>query len=295
MPPVALSWSSASPNMMPKYVNGSSRDIKTEFITSEIHPQSFGISAWYFQPNNYLSAAVKDTIAVGNALCADVRECVMRYFARNGLHSVGAHTNSPCLKLKPVSEVLTNGYLEVGVNTYGGGSWHTWFDSDLMLVGRMIIQEGQGDCASYSHQLVRIQEPIMRIPTLAIHLARGVNGGFTMNVQCYLDFVLATSVHTKLFQVFADNDPEEKPNDSPYTGSNQQHHFLLWQLLARALYAYFAQGEHISFSKAHSLNGANEVNHASCFKKYSFAKMWFEWNEYCCHHDFEIATISVAD
>lgn len=64
------------------------------------------------------------------------------------------------------------GYLQVGVQTYGGGLWHTWFDRDLTVAGRMIIKQGKDDSVSYTHRLVRIEEPIMRIPTLAIHLDR---------------------------------------------------------------------------------------------------------------------------
>lgn len=62
--------------------------------------------------------------------------------------------------------------MEVGVQTYGGGLWHTWFDRDLAVAGRVIIREEKDGAASYSHHLVRIKEPIMRIPTLAIHLDR---------------------------------------------------------------------------------------------------------------------------
>lgn len=50
--------------------------------------------------------------------------------------------------------------------------WHTWFDRDLTIAGRMIIRKGKDDSVSYSHQLVRIEQPIIRIPTLAIHLDR---------------------------------------------------------------------------------------------------------------------------
>lgn len=134
----------------------------------------------------------------------------VRYVAGNGCHIIGAHTDSPCLKLKPISKVISymfpnglnlciipyffvlkrghwnwtlmwniwwsqvskGGYLEVGVQTYGGGLWHTWFDRDLTIAGRMIIKEGKDDSVAYTHRLVRIEEPIMRIPTLAIHLDR---------------------------------------------------------------------------------------------------------------------------
>ncbi|KAI8543939.1 hypothetical protein RHMOL_Rhmol08G0256600 [Rhododendron molle] len=115
-----------------------------------------------------------------------------KYVAGNGFHIIGAHTDSPCLKLKPVSKVSKGGYLEVGVQTYGGGLWHTWFDRDLTIAGRMIIREGKDSSVSYSHRLVRIGEPIMRVPTLAIHLDRGADG-FMVNTQSHLLPVLATS------------------------------------------------------------------------------------------------------
>ncbi len=69
-------------------------------------------------------------------------------------------------------QVIKGGYLEVGVQTYGSGLWHTWFDRDLTIAGRVIVREEKHGSALYSHHLVRIEEPIMRIPTLAIHLDR---------------------------------------------------------------------------------------------------------------------------
>lgn len=62
--------------------------------------------------------------------------------------------------------------MEIGVQTYGGGLWHTWFDRDLTVAGRLMIKEMKGDSITYLHKLVRIEEPIMRIPNLAIHLDR---------------------------------------------------------------------------------------------------------------------------
>ncbi|CAH1419109.1 unnamed protein product [Lactuca virosa] len=155
-----------------------------------------------------------------------------KYIAGNGFHIVGAHTDSPCLKLKPVSKISKGGYLEVGVQTYGGGLWHTWFDRDLTIAGRMIIKEGKGDSASYSHKLVRIEEPIMRIPTLAIHLDRGVNDGFKVNAQTHLAPVLATAVKAELNKTVAENGPDGKPNESLNNSSIQKHHSLLLQILA---------------------------------------------------------------
>jgi len=73
-----------------------------------------------------------------------------------------------------VSQVTKGGYLEVGVQTYGGGLWYTWFDRDLTIAGRVITREKRDGGVSYAHKLVRVQEPILRIPTLAIHLDRFV-------------------------------------------------------------------------------------------------------------------------
>ncbi|KAK0586574.1 hypothetical protein LWI29_009084 [Acer saccharum] len=150
-----------------------------------------------------------------------------KYVAGNGFHIVGAHTDSPCLKLKPVSKVTKGGCLEVGVQTYGGGLWYTWFDRDLTVAGRVIIREEKDGCASYSHRLVRIEEPIMRIPTLAIHLDRNVNSdGFKVNTQSHLLPVLATSIKEELNKTVADSSTEKT---NTY---RSKHHSLLMQMVA---------------------------------------------------------------
>ncbi|KAK2971379.1 hypothetical protein RJ640_030345 [Escallonia rubra] len=155
-----------------------------------------------------------------------------KYVAGNGFFIIGAHTDSPCLKLKPASKVSKGGYLEVGVQTYGGGLWHTWFDRDLAVAGRMIIKDGKDDL-TYLHRLVRIEEPIMRIPTLAIHLDRGVNDGFKVNSQSHLVPVLATAIKAEINKMVDENGPVESglPNESKKS-TNHKHHPLLLQLLA---------------------------------------------------------------
>ncbi|GAB2289403.1 hypothetical protein Dimus_023713 [Dionaea muscipula] len=162
-----------------------------------------------------------------------------KYVAGNGIYIVGAHTDSPCLKLKPASKVSKGGYLEVGVQTYGGGLWHTWFDRDLTVAGRMILKEVKDGSTSYSHRLVRIEEPIMRVPTLAIHLDRGVNDGFKPNTQTHLNPVLATSVKAELDKVIAEIGQLEtgpgtkaKNLNERANSENQKHHTLLLKHLA---------------------------------------------------------------
>ncbi|KAJ7956081.1 Aspartyl aminopeptidase [Quillaja saponaria] len=161
-----------------------------------------------------------------------------RYVAGNGFYIVGAHTDSPALKLKPVTKVTKGGYLEVGVQTYGGGLWHTWFDRDLTVAGRVIIREDKEGSVSYLHQLVRIEEPIMRIPTLAIHLDRGVNDGFKVNTQNHLLPVLATSIKVALNKVGSvekEVQDNGKNSNESTTSNNSKHHSLLLQLLANQI------------------------------------------------------------
>ncbi|KAI9218805.1 peptidase M18 [Blastocladiella britannica] len=109
----------------------------------------------------------------------------------NGFSIVAAHTDSPCLKLKPISKKVKSGYMMVGVQTYGGGLWHSWFDRDLGIAGRVIINGN-------TQKLIKIDRPILRIPTLAIHLDRGVNEGFTFNKETQLQPLLCSQAESEL-------------------------------------------------------------------------------------------------
>ncbi|ODQ65074.1 aspartyl aminopeptidase [Nadsonia fulvescens var. elongata DSM 6958] len=107
----------------------------------------------------------------------------------NAIGIVGAHTDSPCLRVKPVSKSKSNveGYKQVGVECYGGGIWHSWFDRDLSVAGRLLVNDSNGNIRS---KLVRIDKPILRIPTLAIHLDRDVNTKFEFNKETQLNPIL---------------------------------------------------------------------------------------------------------
>lgn len=97
------------------------------------------------------------------------------YEPGNGFTIAGAHTDSPCLKIKPVTCITKSDALMLNTQPYGGGLWHTWFDRDLGIAGRVILRKEPSSATddSFEMSLVRIDEPIARIPNLAIHLTAG--------------------------------------------------------------------------------------------------------------------------
>lgn len=107
-----------------------------------------------------------------------------------GVRIIGAHTDSPNLRLKPNATYLKAGYVQVGVEVYGGVLLNSWVDRDLSLAGRVVIRENE----RLVPHLIRIEAPIARIPQLAIHLNRKVNeDGLVLNAQTHLPPLLSLS------------------------------------------------------------------------------------------------------
>lgn len=104
-----------------------------------------------------------------------------------GINMLGAHTDSPCLKVKPQPDILFNGYYQLGVEVYGGALLNPWFDRDLSLAGRVNYLDEDGDLCS---TLVNFETPIAVIPSLAIHLDREANKNRSINAQTDIPPVL---------------------------------------------------------------------------------------------------------
>ncbi len=88
-----------------------------------------------------------------------------------GFRLVGAHTDSPNLRLKPRPGLASAGHVLFDVEVYGSPILATWVDRDLSIAGRVTLDRG----GTLATALVRVDEPLCRISTLAIHLGRGVN------------------------------------------------------------------------------------------------------------------------
>jgi aspartyl aminopeptidase len=101
-----------------------------------------------------------------------------------GFHIVGAHTDSPNLRLKPNPEYEKSGYGQLGVEPYGGVLLASWTDRDLSLAGRVFVRNEEDETCE---KLVCFENPLLRISQLTIHLNRNVNeNGLILNKQTHL-------------------------------------------------------------------------------------------------------------
>ncbi len=100
-----------------------------------------------------------------------------------GFHAIGAHTDSPNLRVKPSPDVTAHGCRQLAIEPYGGVLLHTWLDRDLSLAGRVVIATASG----LRSVLLDFARPLLRIPNLAIHLQRELKAeGLKLNEQTQL-------------------------------------------------------------------------------------------------------------
>ena len=97
-----------------------------------------------------------------------------------GFNILGAHTDSPSFKLKPKPTTGKFGWLQAGVEVYGGPLLNSWLDRELQLAGRLVLRDGT--------QHLTATGPLLRFPQLAIHLDRGVNdNGLHLSKQQHMN------------------------------------------------------------------------------------------------------------
>ncbi|MDP8566611.1 M18 family aminopeptidase [Methylophilus aquaticus] len=114
--------------------------------------------------------------------------------ADTGFRLVGAHTDSPGLRLKPKAAYATQGLAQLGVEVYGGPILATFTDRDLSIAGRVTVNSEQG----FNTHLVKLEQPVARLPNLAIHMNREVNEkGLLLNKQTGLPLIFGNAANTE--------------------------------------------------------------------------------------------------
>ncbi len=110
---------------------------------------------------------------------------------------VGAHTDSPALKLKPHPQLGAEGFAQAGVEVYGGPLLNSWLDRDLRLAGRVVLTDGTVHLVATG--------AVARVPQLAVHLDRQVNSeGLRLDPQRHLQPILGLGAELDPLQVIAD-------------------------------------------------------------------------------------------
>ena len=100
---------------------------------------------------------------------------------KKGFKIFGAHTDSPCFRIKPNPEIVTENVVRLNTEVYGGPILSTWFDRPLSIAGRVIVK---GEDPFFPKTVkIKIDEPLLTIPNLAIHQNREVNNGVKIDKQ----------------------------------------------------------------------------------------------------------------
>lgn len=170
-----------------------------------------------------------------------------------GIRMVGAHTDSPCLKVKPNPELRRKGFYQVGVEVYGGVLLNPWFDRDLSLAGRVTVLDREGRVKDL---LLDFQRPVAFIPSLAIHLDREANSKRSVNPQTDLPPVIM-QVPEDDTTAFTDLLREQLGLEHPETAISK--------VLGYELSFYDAQPASLSGLREEFITSARLDNLLSCF------------------------------
>src|SRR5690606_20618365 len=131
------------------------------------------LADWTLRPGGRYYTVRNGSSIIAFALGADLRQ-------RTGIRMLGAHTDSPCLMVRPRPETNRRRYLQMGVEVYGGALLNPWFDRDLSIAGRVVVRAADGGLRA---RLVDLRRPVAVIPSLAIHLDRDANRQRSINAE----------------------------------------------------------------------------------------------------------------
>lgn len=149
-------------------------------------------AAWPGAPGRYvvvregsLAAWSTEHLGVPGATAGSSRATTAGGSRATAFRVVGGHTDSPNLRIKPQPDISRLGWDQLGVEVYGGPLLNSWLDRDLGLSGRVTVRD---HAAPYGvgTRLWRHDEPLLRVPQLAIHLDRAVADGLALNAQTQL-------------------------------------------------------------------------------------------------------------
>ncbi len=170
--------------------------------------------------------------------------------ALGGFRIVGAHTDSPNLRVKPTPDVNAHGYRQLGVEPYGGALLHSWLDRDLSLAGRVTLRREPEPRTL----LIDFGRPILRIPNLAIHLQRELaNDGLKLNAQQHMAPIIGLE--------------ESPPLRDLLTSELRAQHQIEVEaadLLAFDLMTYDVQPSMVSGARGEFIHASRLDNLASC-------------------------------
>lgn len=154
----------------------------------------------------------------------------------SGFKVIGGHTDSPNLKVKPRSKRGSGdkaGAKQIGVECYGGGLWHTWFDRDLGISGRVLVRNSDG---KIEQKLIKMDRAILRVPNLAIHLLTAKEReAFTVNKEDHLSPILALAAKKSLTGSDSDDNDDKKKDKKKDDGWTEHQEPLLLQILSEEL------------------------------------------------------------
>jgi aspartyl aminopeptidase len=162
------------------------RQVETTLLQSEFRPCSEQDS-WLIQADDRILVKRQESAIV--AIKMGKKPPV-----EGGFKIIGAHTDSPGFRLKPHALMQKGGYLQLGVEIYGGPLLATWLDRDLGLAGQVVVKNGQNNLQT---MLLKMEKPVLRISMLPIHLNREVNDqGLVLNKQEHLAPILGSAGET---------------------------------------------------------------------------------------------------